>query len=331
MQVMDHLITAFPNNITDALKVASSLNFKQPDSRIENILICGMGGSGIGGKIVSQWIESEISIPVQLLNDYTIPACVGEKTLVVGCSYSGNTEETLEAIESARLKGAHIICICSGGTMEKWCAVNKFECVIVPGGNPPRSALAFSLVHLMNIFVQLGFISDACLNDLELSAHLLEQEKNSIHEEAKEIAAFLYGKVGVIYSGPQYEGVAVRARQQLNENSKYLCWHHTIPEMNHNELVGWGGGDDRFAVLMLNSGDLHPKNQKRFDISKEVVTAKSFGVKELHARGTSYIQRSMYFIHVIDWASSYLCKMNQVDIMDIKVIDYLKGELANFN
>jgi len=91
---MDHLITAFPNNITDALKVASSLSFKQPDSRIENILICGMGGSGIGGKIVSQWIESEISIPVQLLNDYTIPACVGEKTLVIGCSYSGNTEET---------------------------------------------------------------------------------------------------------------------------------------------------------------------------------------------------------------------------------------------
>ena len=185
MQVMDHLITAFPNNITDALKVASSLNFKQPDSRIENILICGMGGSGIGGKIVSQWIESEISIPVQLLNDYTIPACVGEKTLVVGCSYSGNTEETLEAIESARLKGAHIISICSGGPMEIWCAVNKFECVIVPGGNPPRSALAFSLVHLMNIFVQLGFISDACLNDLELSGEIARIRKDQFMKKPK--------------------------------------------------------------------------------------------------------------------------------------------------
>jgi len=325
---MDHLITAFPNNITDALKVASSLNFKKLHAHIEHVLICGMGGSGIGGKIVSQWIESEICIPVQLLNDYTIPACVGKNTLVIGCSYSGNTEETLEAIESARVKGAHVICICSGGKMEVWCASNNFECVLVPGGNPPRSALAFSLVHLMNIFVQLGFVSDACLNELEHSACLLEQEKEVIHAEAKVIAEFLYGKVGVIYSGPQYEGVAIRARQQLNENSKYLCWHHTIPEMNHNELVGWGGGDDRFAVLMLNSGDLHPKNQKRFAISKAIIIDKSFGIKEIHPKGNSTIQRTMYYIHVIDWVSSYLCKMNHVDIMDIKVIDYLKGELA---
>ncbi len=328
---MDHLITAFPNNITNALLTVSTLKFKQPSSPIHTILICGMGGSGIGGKIVSQWMEKECKVPILLINDYSIPQYVNQNSLVIGCSYSGNTEETLEAIEIARKKDAHIICVCSGGTMQTWCNANNFDCVIVPGGNPPRSALAFSLVHLLNIFVNFGFVSNNILKALEKSAKLLSSESSAIHSEAKKIAEFLYGKVGIIYCGPQYEGVAVRARQQFNENSKYLCWHHVIPEMNHNELVGWGGGDDRFAVLFMNSDDLHPKNQKRFEISKEIISKKTSTVYEIHPKGDSYIERSVFFINLVDWASSYLCKMNHVDILDIKVIDYLKTELANFH
>jgi glucose/mannose-6-phosphate isomerase len=162
------------------------------------------------------------------------------------------------------------------------------------------------------------------------SSDLLIQESESIHALAKKIADFLFGKVGVIYSSPQYEAIAIRARQQFNENSKYLSWHHTIPEMNHNELVGWGGGDDRFAVLMLHTNDMNPRNQKRFEITKSTIEKKAAGVMDIEGIGATQIEKSFYLIHLVDWASYYLCELNKVDIMDIVVIDFLKDELSKF-
>ncbi len=327
---MEKLITAFPQNILDAITIAESASFKQPTNPIQNIIICGMGGSGIGGKIVAQWIENEAKIPVIILNDYSLPKFVDNHSLVIGSSYSGNTEETLSAIYEAHSLGAHIIGICSGGELETFCKKENYDFVIVPGGNPPRSAIAFSIVQLINIFIQLGIISKNNLEEIKIGQQLLLNEESSIHAIAKELATFLSGKVGVFYAVSNYEGVAIRARQQFNENSKLLCWHHVIPEMNHNELVGWGGGDDRFAVVFLNTKDLIPRNQKRYDISKDVISKRGAKIMELDAVGESQIQRSLYLINLVDWASFYLSEIKGVDIMDIKVIDFLKSELANF-
>ena len=328
---MEKLIAAFPQNLIDALEIASKVSLKKPENAVHNIVVCGMGGSGIGGKIVTEWIQSELKVPVFLLQDYDLPAFVDQHSLVIGSCYSGNTEETLIAVKAAHEKGAHLIGITSGGEMHRFCAQENIDCIIVPGGNPPRSAVAFSIVQLVNVFVQLGMISAQNLEEIKISLNLLSDEKSAIQAEAKQIATFLFGKVGVIYSGPNYEAVAVRARQQFNENSKYLCWHHVIPEMNHNELVGWSGGDERFAVLFLNTRDLNPRNQLRYTITKDVIAKKAAGVMELTPNGTTQIQRSFYLIHLVDWASFYLSEMNKADIMDIKVIDYLKNELANFN
>jgi glucose/mannose-6-phosphate isomerase len=327
---MDKLITAFPQNILDALAIAEAQTFQQPKLPIHTIVICGMGGSGIGGKIVAQWVEKESPIPVIVLQDYDLPTFVNEHTLVIGSSYSGNTEETLAAVKQAKTKGAHIMGITSGGELESFCASNNYDYVIVPGGNPPRSATAFSIVQLINIFVQFGIIGDSNLAQMRKSSDLLIQESESIHALAKKIADFLFGKVGVIYSSPQYEAIAIRARQQFNENSKYLSWHHTIPEMNHNELVGWGGGDDRFAVLMLHTNDMNPRNQKRFEITKSTIEKKAAGVMDIEGIGATQIEKSFYLIHLVDWASYYLCELNKVDIMDIVVIDFLKDELSKF-
>lgn len=327
---MDKLIAAFPQNMLDALAIAEAQQFKKPANSIHNIVICGMGGSGIGGKIVAQWIEFQSKIPVTILQDYDIPAFVSANSLVIGSSYSGNTEETMTSVNEAKNRGAHIIGITSGGEMMAFCTSNNYDCVIVPGGNPPRSATAFSIVQLINIFVQLGIISPSNLDEIRNSYDLLINETDSIHALGQKIANFLFGKVGIIYSGPQYEAIAIRARQQFNENSKYLCWHHTIPEMNHNELVGWGGGDNRFAVLMLHTQDLNPRNQKRYEISRDIIAKKAAGILEIEAVGKTQIERSFYLIHLVDWASYYLCDLNKADIMDIKVIDFLKDELSKF-
>lgn len=327
---MNKLIAEFPQNIVDALKIASQANFRQPKNTIHNIVICGMGGSGIGGKLVSQWIQDEISAPILFAQDYDLPAFVGEHTLVIGSSYSGNTEETLTSVADALKRGAHVVGICSGGLLQEFCKTNDLDCVIVPGGNPPRSALAFSVIQLVNLLSKIGLISDNSLKEIEKGRALIITEKEAIEKEAMKLAEFLKEKVIVIYSSSNYEAVAVRARQQFNENGKLLCWHHVIPEMNHNELVGWGGGDDRFGALFLDSEDWNPRNEKRLEFSLEVIKNKTKHIYILKSKGNSVIQKSLYYIHLVDWASWYLSEFKHVDAMDIKVIDSLKSTLSKF-
>lgn len=327
---MKKLIEAFPQNIIDAIAIAKASTIHKPKNDIHNVVICGLGGSGIGAKIVSNWIQGEIQVPVVVSNEYVLPAFVGKNTLVIGSSYSGNTEETTMSINEAHAKGAQIIGITSGGYLASFCETNGYDCVIVPGGNPPRSALAFSVVQLVHIFAELGFTSAAHVESMNKSAAVLTNEIEEIQAIGKDLAAHLFGKVGVYYAETKYEGVIVRARQQFNENAKYLGWHHTIPEMNHNELVGWSGGDARFAPVFFSTGDLHPRNQKRMEITMAAVEKKCGKIFTLHTKGDNLIERSLYLIHIVDWASFYLCDLNGADIMDIDIIDYLKSELAKF-
>jgi len=324
---MKDLIQAFSENIKQAIVIANASKIEIPSQKIENIVICGMGGSGIGGKIVAQWMYDSANVPVTLLQDYTVPAFVGANTLVIGSSYSGSTEETLAAIYEAQSKGAHTIGICSGGTLKAFCEKNNYHCIVVPGGNPPRTALAFSIVQLVHIFSTFGFMKKSDLLEFELSAQLIKDELDLIQKDALILAKFIQGKVPVIYSASLYEGIAIRARQQFNENGKLLCWHHVIPEMNHNELVGWGGGDQRFVAVILQTNDYLPKNQVRLKISEETISKKT-SILEVVAKGNSMIQKSIYLIHLVDWASFYLSELNAVDPMDIKIIDFLKSELS---
>lgn len=327
---MEKLIQDFPNNITEAIEIASRSAFRVPDNNINNVVICGMGGSGIGGRLVAKWIEDELTVPVTVINEYHLPAFVSKHSLVIGSSYSGNTEETLQAVEDAIERGAHVIGICSGGALELLCREHNFDVVVVPGGNPPRTALAYSLVQLLNIFAGLGMISKERLLEMERSRNLIVNEESEIKSIARELAAFLQGKVGVLYGTGKYESVLIRARQQFNENSKLLCWHHAIPEMNHNELVGWGGGDDRFATVFFWADDIYRRNVKRMNITKDVASKKSGLTYDVYAKGNSLIERSIYLINIVDWASLYLAELKGVDPIDIEIIDYLKNELANF-
>ena len=218
---MKNLIEAFPQNITDASAIASGKTYQQPTNEVKNILICGLGGSGIGAKIVANWIQDEIKVPVLISNEYSLPAFVDKNTLVIGSSYSGNTEETMMSVKEAHQVGCHIIGVCSGGELAAFCEQNNYDYVLVPGGNPPRSALAFSVVQLLDILSKLGLIARTSLDNMVNSVNLLNSEKETIHSVAKDLADFLYGKVGIFYSDTKYEGVIVRARQQVNDNSKY--------------------------------------------------------------------------------------------------------------
>jgi glucose/mannose-6-phosphate isomerase len=325
---MEKLIQEFSSNISEALEIAAKVTFVKPNQEIRNIVICGMGGSGIGGKIVAQWIQNYCSIPVLSIQDYSLPAFVNKHSLVVGSSYSGNTEETLHAIADAKVKGATIIGICSGGLLEEFCKSNNYQYVVVPGGNPPRTALAFSLVQLSNIFLQLGYAHSSILNEISNGKNLIDSNLVHIKSEAMRVAHELQKTTIAVYAGSEYEGITIRAKQQFNENSKELCWQHVIPEMNHNELVGWGGGDNRYGCLFIQTEDLSMRNQKRFDISVERTKSKTNKVEIVYAKGETHVEKSIYLIHLIDWISLYLSDLKHGDPVEIEIIEYLKTELG---
>lgn len=327
---MDKLIAEFPDNILKALEIASKSSLVQPKNELRNIVVCGMGGSGIGGKIIGQWFSDQLRIPFTSIQDYKLPAFVDKHSLVIASSYSGNTEETLAAVQKALEVKAHIVAICSGGKLFDLSKRENFDAIVVPGGKPPRAALAYSLVQLVNILIQLKLVNKESMNDFKISADYLEKNSVAIKKEAKEIANFIGEGTPIFYSSSDFEGIAIRARQQLNENAKTLCWHHTIPEMNHNELVGWSGGTPNLRPIFIQNKSIHARNLFRFNVSKDVMKEKCNGVYTFSTIGDTKIQESLYAIHLLDWASWYLSQLKKEDPMAIPVIDYLKGELDKF-
>jgi glucose/mannose-6-phosphate isomerase len=328
--MMKQLITAFPENLHEAIEIAQKSVIKKPSREIRQVIVCGMGGSGIGARIVSEWLRDTLRVPFSIVQDYGLPASVDQHTFVIASSYSGNTEETLIAFDEAIRRGALLSAVCSGGKLAGLCAEKGIDCIIVPGGNPPRTALAYSLVQLMHILAQVELIPSANLEVFKRSALQLIEHKEAIHTKAKELAQFLQGRIPIFYTTARMEAIAIRARQQFNENAKVLCWHHVVPEMNHNELVGWTGGTKDYAPVLLKSASIHPRNEFRFKLSQAVMEEKCGNTFTLTASGEHAISEALYFIHIIDWASYYLAELKHEDPIAIPVIDHLKSELDKF-
>jgi glucose/mannose-6-phosphate isomerase len=325
---MKSLVEAFPTHLKEALAIGQSATFTNTDKQFENIVISGLGGSGIGGKIVSQLVADSCCLPILCTNDYVLPAFVGSKTLVIISSYSGETEETVAAYNEAKAKGATISCITSGGKIAAAAAADGYNCIIIPGGQPPRSMFGYSSVQVLFTLKAYGIYSGNFEAEINASIDLIHAEIANIRTETKAIAEKIVSRIPILYSEASYEGVAIRWRQQINENSKMLCWHHVFPEMNHNELVGWTGGDNRVAVLMLRTEDDHKRSQIRMDICKKLMAEKCDTIIEIHAKGSSRLERAYYLIHLGDWLSIDLAELRNEDATAIPAIIFLKNELS---
>jgi glucose/mannose-6-phosphate isomerase len=326
---MKTLIEQFPEQLTEALAIADKAVLTAKNN-IRNVVVTGLGGSGIGGTILSELVGDSCPIPVLVNKDYFLPAYVTKETLVIISSYSGNTEETLEAMKQAIEKDAEIICITSGGKVEEMAKANKIDVIKIPGGNPPRSCLGYSLVQLIKVFVHCSFVEVSLLTDIKKSIDLLNKEKESIKKEALRIAKLLQNKIPVIYSLGSCEGVSVRFRQQINENSKMLCWHHVFPEMNHNELVGWTTRNEDLAVITFRTSFDYKRTQKRYEVCKPVFEKYSSGVIDVFAKGESKLEQFLYLVNLGDWISLYLAELKNIDPVEVNIIDKLKKELASF-
>ncbi len=326
---MDELIDGFPEQLLDALRIASEVELRKSEGDFDQVLISGLGGSGIGGTLISEWVAQEAKLPIYVNKDYHLPSWVDHRTLLIVSSYSGNTEETLSTLQEGIERNAWIVSISSGGELERIAHENAFDHIKVPGGYPPRAAMGYSVVQLLRILSHHSIIPSRFdpEREVQASAKLLELEQQKIKDRAKEVAEEIHGKRPTIYCASGYEGVAVRWRQQINENAKTLCWHHVLPEMNHNELVGWESGGEDIGVIMLRNEEDHVQTQKRMDLCKEFLQERAGCWKELWSRGDTRIQRAFHLIHLGDHLSYHLALLNEVDPVQVDVIEAFKKRL----
>lgn len=325
---MKNLVRKLNEQLKDAQQIAQGIKADSSKS-FSNIVISGLGGSGIGGSITKDLLFDLSKLPIVLNRGYALPNFVDEHSLVIISSFSGNTEETLIALQQAIEKKATIFCISSGGKVIDLAKKHQLNFVQLPTAFSPRAMLSYSLTQLVYALKAYGVFEANLDNIWEGIIQSIETNTASIQKEAKMLADFFYKKTPILYCVDGFNGVSERFRQQINENSKMLGWHQTVPEMNHNELVGWTTSQDhkdKSVLFMTNPSD-YERNRTRIELNQEIISNYA-ETKKIESKGANNFEQSFYWIHLGDWTSVYLSELNGVDVMEVKVIDYLKSELG---
>jgi glucose/mannose-6-phosphate isomerase len=334
---MRNLLVRFPQQIEDAVRIGQNFQLNPDFSGVSAVVVTGLGGSAIAGDLLRSYLSSEIKLPLIVNRHYFLPEFVAKNSLVVVSSYSGNTEETVAAHREAIERGAKILCIASGGEIEKLAKLHKNPLVKIPEGFPPRAALAYSFFPLLMMLAKVGIIKAKARDIGETVALLKKKAKvysniSSASNNALAIATWLKGKLPVVYSATEYlDSVNLRWRTQLEENAKVLAFGNLLPEMNHNELVGWSVLKDlmrKMSVIFLRDRGEHPRVKARIELTRKIVAKYTPHILEVKSEGHSPLARMFSLIYLGDWVSYYLALFNGVDPTPVRVIDYLKGQLA---
>ena len=308
------------------------LGYTDDYSSVNSIVIVGMGGSAIAGDFVKNLFFSFSTLPVQVIRNYNIPVHINSNTLVVVSSYSGNTEETISAMKQALQLKAKVIVISTGGMVCDLAKENNLVVVKLQSGFQPRYAF------YMSIFAMLKFINDAEIITFDnsyfsKSCNLLEQlsvKYGNEQSDAYKIAEQLIGSIPLIYSCVDLtEAVGQRFKGQLNENSKMHAFYNAIPEMNHNEIVGWQGvsEDDKFKAVFILDKAYNKRIKLRFSIVKKILISSGIDVIELQSDEEDYSMRLLHLVFLCDWISFYAAILANRDPVEIKNINLLKEEL----
>lgn len=299
---------------------------------ISNIIYCGMGGSGIAGDVLAALAIERGSVPVTVVKGYTLPAFAGLDSLVIATSYSGNTEETLACVEAARAANARIVGISTGGAL----AGTGIPVLTAPAGLQPRAAMATLTVSTLVIAERLGILPDIS-DDLAETEDVLrvrckELGRDVADNPAKRLAQGLDGVTSLTWGQEGMLAVAAtRWRCQLNENAKVPAFGAVLPELDHNEIVGYDPGVpglSDLALIVLRQPAEHPRITRRIDATLEAMRDRVGAVHEVPAFGTSSLARLMSSCIMGDFTSVYLALLRGVDPSPVHVIENLKRRLA---
>lgn len=323
----------FPEHIEEVLD-ESKINLLpfQPD----NIVVTGMGGSAIVGDTLKSFLANRIQVPIFVNRDYTLPSFVGKDTLLIVVSYSGNTEETLSAAREGLERDAKVVAVSSGGELKRMCEEKGLVLLDAPEGYPPRAAFAFLFVPVLKLLSEL-LIYDSEVDILDAVKELknlrdrIKIDVPTEENEAKKLAERIDGKIPIIYGHSIYNAVANRWHTQFNENAEILSWYGPLPEMNHNEIVGWDGDDEekkeQFIPIFLRDEKEPDVIQKRIELTKDLVFDDLDDVIEVWTDADTQLARILYLVYLGDYVSIYLAMLRERNPEPVEVIDELKKKL----
>jgi glucose/mannose-6-phosphate isomerase len=330
-------IEALAEHVEQALSRGAAESWGRPPARPDLLAVGGLGGSAIAADLTAGVYADRMPHPLLTVREYHWPACVTNSSLALLCSYSGNTEETLSLYNEAGARNAMRAAVTSGGQLSEWCDRDRVPCTLVPGGSPPRAALFGSWVAMTGLLRGLGWIDDPTASWKETAAVLragaerLGPSRREAENPAKRLARALHGRLFMIYCGSERLGaVATRWRNQLNENAKLLGHSALVPEMNHNEIVGWEnpGPAQRVAgVVLLHDREDSPETTKRLALTGAYVAGTGASVHEWTSVGESRLARVASLIQFGDYLSFYMAILSGVDPTPIASIDEFKRRL----
>jgi glucose/mannose-6-phosphate isomerase len=319
----------------EAAKTAEriSVSYSKPN----NVIIAGMGGSGIGGELLKDWARDKTPVPIEVSKDYALPAYADKQSLVVCVSYSGETEESLNAFLDAKKRRCMTYCVSSGGSLLEFAEKLTVPYLRVPAGMPPRAALPYLFVPLL-VLLEKTRLAPSVSNDLREGIELLERicQENSPEKPAKQNASkTLALKIGesvpVVYGFGVYRSVAQRFKQQFNENAKVPSKWESFPELDHNEVVGWekaGELADHFVTIFLRDKKESNEVRSRIEVTKALMQPAGPKTFEVWSQGKSELARMLSAILVGDFASVYLAVLRNVDPTPVQTINVLKEKLG---
>lgn len=343
--MLDDLKLIHERDAQDALGVAEKqwqqiqqdypLDLTTPSESIQRVVFGSMGGSALGALIAQSW--PGFNKPFEISRNYDIPAYVDSDTLFFASSYSGNTEETLSAIEQAEAKHAGIIVITSGGKLAEIARQKGYPLLLLPEGLQPRHAVLYSLKALLTATDALG-LSNGSAQQLASKAEFLKQSLAgwlptvpTANNQAKQIALDVIGKSVVVYGGPKLWPAAYKWKISFNENAKHIAWANQYPEFNHNEFIGWTEQpvDKPYAVIDLRSSLEHPRVQKRFEVSARLLSGKRPDPIVVEAQGQDLLEQLLWTIALGDFVSIYTALLNGINPTPVDLIEKFKKTLDN--
>lgn len=325
-----------PKHCQEAAKMAEAvrINYSKP----QTIIVAGMGGSAIGGELLKDWTRDKIDVPIEICREYSLPAYANKKTLVFVISYSGETEEALSMFLDATKRNCMTFCISSGGKLLRFAEKLSLRYLRLPSGFPPRAALPYLFLPMPIILEKLRLISNVS-SEISEAIKVLEQveDENSPKtplndNSSKMLASKINGTVPVVYGFGIYRAVAQRYKQQLNENSKIPAKWESFPELNHNEIVGWGGAKElsnNFSTIFIREMDEPEEIRQRIEATKELMSQEATKkIFEVWSSGQSRLAKMLCTIYIGDFTSVYLAILRGVDPTPVKTISLLKERIT---
>lgn len=335
---MAALVDALPDHVTEALARTDAEPWRVPAGSPDLLAVGGMGGSAIAGELTAASLADSLPRPMLVVRDYRWPACVTRASLALLSSNSGNTEETLALADEAAARGVPAVALASGGALAERAAKHGWPLLRVPAGMPPRAALFHAWVPVSRLPAAMGWAADPAPAWREAAALLAARRAElgtaapEAGNAAKQLARSLAGRQVMVYSaGGPMAAVAVRWRQQLNENAKVHAHSAAVPELNHNEIVGWQRpkpAHDAISVVVLRDREDPAQHTRRLDLTAEYAARQGAAVHEVHSIGDSRLARMASLVQWGDYLSFYLALLGGADPTDIASIDEFKRRLA---